>query len=136
MTAAEPRELRCAASLQSSVSSLVIPSGRRPTALLAGSLRFVRSARSSMWGSHGRGGCARTWLPSPAGNARSSGLEDCWRGAQGRVSGGPVGEGAVDGGGPAGDLQQAVDVFQVSAYGSLGYAQAAGDLGVGVPGGD
>ena len=29
-----------------------------------------------------------------------------------------------------------VDVFQVGAHGSLGYAQAAGDLGVGVPGGD
>ena len=47
-----------------------------------------------------------------------------------------VGEGAGDRGGPAGDLQQAVDVFQVGAHGSLGYAQAAGDLGVGVPGGD
>ena len=52
------------------------------------------------------------------------------------VSGGPVGEGAGDGGGPAGDLQQAVDVFQVGPYRSLGYAQAAGDLAVGVPGGD
>jgi hypothetical protein len=52
------------------------------------------------------------------------------------VSGRPVGEGAGDGGGPAGDVQQAVDVFQVGADGSLGYAQAAGDLGVGVPGGD
>src|SRR5262249_47867758 len=47
-----------------------------------------------------------------------------------------VGEGAGDGGGPAGDLQQAVDVFQVGAHGCLGDAQAAGDLGVGVPGGD
>jgi hypothetical protein len=52
------------------------------------------------------------------------------------VSGCPVCEGASDGGGPAGDLQQAVDVFQVGAHGSLGYAEAAGDLGVGVPGGD
>src|ERR1700678_1396297 len=52
------------------------------------------------------------------------------------LSGCPVGESAGDGGGPAGDLQQAVDVFQVGAHGSLGYAQAAGDLGVGVPGGD
>ena len=33
-------------------------------------------------------------------------------------------------------VQQAVDVFQVSAHCSLGYTQAAGDLGVGVPGGD
>ena len=48
----------------------------------------------------------------------------------------PVGEGAGDGGGPAGDLQQAIDVFQVGAHGCLGDAQAAGDLGVGVPGGD
>ena len=48
----------------------------------------------------------------------------------------PVGEGAGDGGGTAGDLQQAVDVFQVRAHGCLGYAQAAGDLGIGVPGGD
>ena len=52
------------------------------------------------------------------------------------VSAGPVGEGAGDGGGPAGDLQQPVDVFQVGAHGSLGNAQAPGDLGVGVPGGD
>src|SRR6202012_3583807 len=42
----------------------------------------------------------------------------------GLVSAGPVGEGAGDGGGPAGDLQQAVDVFQVRSHGSLGYAQA------------
>ena len=47
-----------------------------------------------------------------------------------------VGEGAGDGGGAAGDLQQAVDVFQVGAHGPLGDAEAAGDLGVGVPGGD
>src|SRR5262249_49098421 len=47
-----------------------------------------------------------------------------------------VGERAGDGGGPAGDVQQAVDVFQVRAHGSLGYAQAAGDLGVSVPGGE
>ena len=32
------------------------------------------------------------------------------------------GAGAGDGGGPAGDLQQAVDVFQVGAHGSLGYS--------------
>ena len=49
--------------------------------------------------------------------------------------GGPVGEGAGDGGGAAGDVQPFVDVFQVGAHGSLGDAEAAGDLGVGVPGG-
>ena len=36
-----------------------------------------------------------------------------------------VGEGAGDGGGPAGYLQQAVDVFQVRAHSCLGDAQAA-----------
>jgi hypothetical protein len=46
-----------------------------------------------------------------------------------------VGEGAADSGGPAGYLQQAVDVLQVGADGSAGYAQPAGDLGIGVPGG-
>src|ERR1700722_7689523 len=74
-----------------------------------------------------RGTYASNW--SPHGNPE-------WPPARGQVSGGPVGEGAVDGGGPAGDLQQVVDVFQVGAHGSLGYAQAAGDLGLGVPGGD
>ena len=47
-----------------------------------------------------------------------------------------VGEGAGDGGGAAGDVQPGVDVFQVGAHGSLGYAEAAGDLGVSVPGGE
>jgi hypothetical protein len=46
-----------------------------------------------------------------------------------------VGEGAGDGGGAAGHAQPFVDVLQVGAHGSLGNAQAAGDLGVGVPGG-
>ena len=48
--------------------------------------------------------------------------------------GGPVGEGAGDGGGAAGDVQPGVDVFQVGAHGPLGYAEVAGDLGVSVPG--
>ena len=43
-------------------------------------------------------------------------------------------EGAGDGGGAAGDTQLFVDVFQVGAHGSLGDAQAARDLAVGVPG--
>jgi len=38
-----------------------------------------------------------------------------------------------DGGGAAGDLQPFVDVLQVGVHGSLGDAQAAGDLPVGVP---
>jgi hypothetical protein len=49
--------------------------------------------------------------------------------------GNPVREGAGDRGGAAGDLQPFVDVFQVGAHGSLGDAQPAGDLGVGVAGG-
>ena len=47
----------------------------------------------------------------------------------------PVGEGACDGGGAAGYLQPAVNVFQVGAHCSVGNAEPAGDLGVGVPGG-
>src|SRR5580704_15606152 len=74
-------------------------------------------------------------------HGHTAAIEDRAAGAAARawdlvVSGRRVGEGAGDGGGPAGDLQQAVDVFQVGAHGSLGYAEAAGDLGVGVPGGD
>jgi len=37
---------------------------------------------------------------------------------------------------PAGGPQQAVVVLQAGAHGSLGNAEAAGDLTVGVPGGD
>jgi len=48
----------------------------------------------------------------------------------------PVWEGAGDCGGAAGDLEPGVDVFQVGAHGSLRDAEAAGDLGVGVPGGN
>jgi hypothetical protein len=48
----------------------------------------------------------------------------------------PVREGAGHGGGSAGDVQSGVDGFQVGAHSSLGYAQAAGDLGVGAPGGE
>ena len=44
-------------------------------------------------------------------------------------------EGTGDGGGATGDVQLVVDVLQVGAHGSLRYAKAAGDLGVGVPGG-
>ena len=84
-----------------------------------GSGRILRPARAA--GIAGIGG-AQPGAAAPAGDLV--------------VSGRPVGEGAGDGGGPAGDLQQAVDVFQVGAHGSLGNAQAAGDLGVGVPGGD
>ena len=32
-------------------------------------------------------------------------------------------------------MQPFIDVFEVTAHSSLGHAQAAGDLGVGVPGG-
>ena len=41
-----------------------------------------------------------------------------------------------NGSGAAGDVQSFVDVLQVGAHGSLGYAEEAGDLGVGVPGRD
>src|SRR6516165_6219297 len=36
----------------------------------------------------------------------------------------------------AGDVQPVIDVLQVGAHGGLGQTEAAGDLGVGVPGGD
>jgi hypothetical protein len=49
--------------------------------------------------------------------------------------GNPVGQDAGDGSGAAGYLEPFVDIFQVGTHGSLGYAEAAGDLGVGVPGG-
>ena len=58
-----------------------------------------------------------------------------WPGGGRRVLHHPVGEGAGDRGGAAGDTQRLVDVFQVGAHGSLGDAQPPGDLGVGVPGG-
>src|SRR5579859_6726151 len=48
---------------------------------------------------------------------------------------GAVRECAGDGGGAAGDMEPFVDVFQVGAHGSLGYAQVPGDLGVSAPGG-
>ena len=47
-----------------------------------------------------------------------------------------VGEGAGNRGRAARHLQPAVDVLQVDAHGSFRHADAAGDLGVGVPGGD
>src|SRR5580693_1802805 len=50
-------------------------------------------------------------------------------------AGRPCREGAGDGGGAAGNMQSFIDVFEVGAYGSLSHAQAAADLGVGVPGG-
>src|SRR6266487_1538377 len=53
-----------------------------------------------------------------------------------RVGCNPVEKGAGDGGGAVGDMQSAVDVFQVGAHGSLGDDEKAGDLGVGVPGGE
>jgi hypothetical protein len=40
------------------------------------------------------------------------------------------------GGGAAGDVQPAVDVFQVSSDGAFGQAEPPGDLGVGMPGGE
>jgi hypothetical protein len=48
----------------------------------------------------------------------------------------PVRERTSDCGRATGDVQPAIDVFQVGAHGGLGQAEAAGDLGVGVPGGD
>jgi hypothetical protein len=51
----------------------------------------------------------------------------------GKALGNPVGEGASHRGGAAGDVQPFVDAFQVGAHGSLGDAEAQGDLGVGVP---
>ena len=50
--------------------------------------------------------------------------------------GGEVWECARDCGGAAGYLQPGVDVLQVDAHGSFRQAELAGDLGVGVPGGD
>jgi|HubBroStandDraft_5_1064220.scaffolds.fasta_scaffold483193_2 hypothetical protein len=44
-----------------------------------------------------------------------------------------VGEDVQDRRRAAGDLQPAEDVLQVSAHGSLGQAEAPGDLGIGVP---
>jgi hypothetical protein len=63
-------------------------------------------------------------LCCPFGQPRHAGLRN------------PVREDAGHGGGSAGDVQPGVDGFQVCAHSSLGYAQAAGDLGVGVPGGE
>jgi hypothetical protein len=48
----------------------------------------------------------------------------------------PAGEGAGDGSGAAGDVQPAVDVFQVSPDGAFGQAEPPRDLGVGMPGGE
>ena len=48
----------------------------------------------------------------------------------------PLGKGAGYCGGAAGDVQLVVDVLQVDTHGSLGNPEAAGDLGIGVPGGD
>src|SRR4029077_1856289 len=45
-----------------------------------------------------------------------------------------VGEGPGDCGSAVGDVQPGVDVLQVGAYGAFGQAEAAGDLGVSVPG--
>jgi|RhiMetdeSRZDD1v2_1073273.scaffolds.fasta_scaffold1217049_1 hypothetical protein len=48
----------------------------------------------------------------------------------------PLGEGAGDCGCAARYLEPFVDVLQVGAHGSLGYAEPTSDLGIRVPGGD
>src|SRR6185437_2683474 len=53
-----------------------------------------------------------------------------------RLHGCDVWESTGDCGRAAGHLQPAVDVLQVDAHGSFRYAEPAGDLAVGVPGGD
>ena len=53
-----------------------------------------------------------------------------------RLYRGRIRERAGDRGGTAGDVQSQVDVLQVATYGSLGNAESAGDLSVGVPGGE
>jgi hypothetical protein len=86
-----------------------VAGGMTPISFSGWQARGQRRLRPHPPAGHGLPGQPQEGSAQPGAAARARDLV---------VSGRPVGEGAGDGGGPAGDLQQPVDVFQVGAHGS------------------